>query len=60
MDLKRKIEIANQAIQSIATHNDEDSVVIKAALASVKLKVELAEKQVDDYIVEQTSKALGD
>jgi hypothetical protein len=36
MKLNRKIEIAQQAIASISTHDDEDAAVRLAALARVE------------------------
>ena len=35
MDIKRKIEIVEQAVRSISQHSDEDAALLKAALGRV-------------------------
>lgn len=39
MDIKRKLQIVDQAIQSISQHGDADSVVILAALEKISAMV---------------------
>jgi hypothetical protein len=46
MDLKRKIEIVTQAVSSIATHTDADSVVRLAALDEVLDDVNAAKRDI--------------
>jgi hypothetical protein len=45
MDIKRKLEIASQSVDSIGTHVDEDAQVITAALKAIKASC-------DKYIAE--------
>lgn len=46
MDIAKKIEIVGTAIASIATHTDQDSVVLLAALEAVTAIVEAAKTAV--------------
>lgn len=45
MDIQRKVEIAEQAIRSITTHDDEDSVV---RLSAIKHLTKFIEKEATD------------
>ena len=48
MDIKRKLQIVEKAIQSISQHDDADSVTILAALERVKTMAEDQAKTVCD------------
>ncbi len=57
MDIKRKLQIVDQAIQSISQHDDADSVVILAALEKittmVKHQAQAVKLKQDDAAQEQ-------
>lgn len=40
MDINRKLQVVAQAIKSISTHDDADSVVLLAALARVSKMID--------------------
>lgn len=46
MNIGKKIEIVETAVKSIATHDDQDSVVLLAALDAVTAIVDKAKAQV--------------
>lgn len=47
MDISRKIEIADLAIKSISRHDDEDSIVLKAALTKVSNLIQAEVQGID-------------
>lgn len=47
MDLNRKLEMHAQAVASIATHDDVDAAVRKAALAKMRDQIDEAEAAID-------------
>lgn len=59
MDLKRKLEIFNSALDSIATHSDADSVVLLAVLKRAEEKVQESVKSVTDKAQAEAEKAFG-
>jgi hypothetical protein len=59
MDLKRKIEICTQAIESISRHDDEDAAVVKAALDKVISVIELERAQLDAKVAARVAESLG-
>lgn len=59
MDMKRKVEIAAQAVRSIADHSDADSVVLLAALEQVQANVAGSIALVRDRAAAEAREALG-
>jgi hypothetical protein len=55
MDLKRKIEIVTQAVESISSHRDADSVVRLAALDAVLAHVSVARTHIASELTEEVS-----
>jgi hypothetical protein len=59
MDIRRKIEIAEQAVRSISDHTDADSVVLLAALGRLKMSVEEKIADVTADVKRQAQEAVG-
>jgi hypothetical protein len=60
MDIKRKLEIVEQSIRSISTHEDEDAALRHAALDRVAAIVEREKAAVDAAVAERIEKTLKD
>jgi hypothetical protein len=58
MDIKRKLEVVQQAVDSIANHTDADSTVLLAALDHVKVIAEDKAAQVRKRVQQETLEAL--
>lgn len=59
MDLKRKIEIAADAIASIEHHTDEDAAVIKGALSAVIEQATLAQARIDKRVAAEVARLIA-
>lgn len=59
MDIKRKIEIVQQAVASISDHGDADSVVLLQALELVQQDVAQKMVAVRERAAAQAREALG-
>lgn len=60
MDIKRKLQIVEQAIQSISTHDDADSVVILAALGRIQIMLDDQAKALRDKQIEAANAAISE
>lgn len=60
MDLKRKLEIVDQAIASIVTHTDADAAVRKAALERIELKLITSKDALGAEIKDSIANELGE
>jgi hypothetical protein len=52
MDLRRKLEIVDQAIKSISTHSDVDSAVVAAALDRIDTIVQAERERISSMHAE--------
>ena len=59
MDIKRKLEVAQQAIQSISTHDDEDLAVRNAALDRIVALVEAEKAAAAQRVAERIAAHMG-
>jgi len=59
MDLKRKLEIHQKAVESIARHDDLDGQVIKAALEAARQQINEEEARLQQRIAESVKANLG-
>ena len=59
MDIARKLQIARQAIDSIATHDDADAGVLKIALASIGAYCAGKCEGLDARVAAEGAQALG-
>ena len=60
MNIKRKLELVAQGIDSIASHSDEDAVVLHAALDRVSEFVAAGKAKVSDRSAARVKDALSD
>lgn len=59
MNIAQKIVIAQTAINSIATHDDVDAAVLKAALAAVGAYTVTCSTSIDNRIAAETAATLA-
>jgi plasmid maintenance system antidote protein VapI len=59
MDIKRKLELAEQSIRSISTHEDEDAALRHAALDRIAAIVEREKKAIDADLAARIETATG-
>jgi len=57
MDIKRKMEIAKQAITSISRHDDADSLLRNAKLDSLKSFIDSEKTDLEDSVKEGDNEA---
>lgn len=55
MDILRKLEIADLAIKSISRHDDEDSIVLNAALDQLIVKINAEKQGIADRAAKQVA-----
>jgi hypothetical protein len=59
MDIKRKLQIVEQSVKSISTHDDADSVVVLAALDRIVEMVGIEAQAVREKQAADAAKALS-
>ena len=59
MDMKRKLEILAQSVASIATHTDDDSVILLAALDKADAIIGDARAAIATRVAAETAAAIG-
>jgi hypothetical protein len=60
MDLRKKLEVTQRAIDSVAQHTDLDDSVVLAALDRVQAQVDQARKDIAAKAAEQLKTTLGE
>jgi anti-sigma factor ChrR (cupin superfamily) len=59
MDIKRKLDIVEQSIVSISTHEDEDSKLREAALDHIIALAEREKKLIEEAVAARIEKTLA-
>lgn len=59
MDIKRKLEIVEQAIRSISDHRDEDAAVRQTAMERIRELVAGEQDRIATDVQDQIARSLG-
>ncbi len=59
MDIKRKLEIAEQSIRSISTHDDQDSALRIAAMERLEKFIEAERQSMVDRVNESIARTVA-